>query len=102
MPRKIIDLSIFLENDVISDPPAFAPRIEYFTHQDSIQQIASFFPGLKKGDTMNKALGHQEPSIAIHDVPLDWCFQPGVKLGVCNFSAILFQTSQEFFCVRHW
>ena len=116
MPRKIIDLSIFLENDVISDPPAFAPKIEYFTHEDSFEQIESFFPGLKKGDlpdgegwaveviklsthngthldapyhfhsTMNKALGHQEPSIAINDVPLDWCFQPGVKLDFTAFA----------------
>ena len=29
---------------------------------------------------MNKALGKQERSIAIHEVPLEWCFQPGVKL----------------------
>ena len=28
MPRRFVDLSIFLENDVVSDPPAFAPRIQ--------------------------------------------------------------------------
>ena len=110
MPRKIVDLSIFLENDVISDPPAFAPKIQYFTHEDTYEQIEPFFPGLKKEDlpdgegwavelinlsthngthldapyhfhsTMNKALGKQEKSLTIHEVPLDWCFQPGVKL----------------------
>jgi len=48
--RKFVDLSIFLENDVISDPPAFAPRIEYFTHENTYEQIAPFFPGLKKQD----------------------------------------------------
>ena len=115
MPRKLVDLSIFLENDVLSDPPAFAPKIQYFTHENTFEQIEPFFPGLKKGDlpdgegwavetvalsthngthldapyhfhsTMNKALGHQEPSIAIHEVPLDWCFQPGVKL---DFTAL--------------
>ncbi len=26
MTRKFIDLSICLENDVLSDPPAFAPK----------------------------------------------------------------------------
>ncbi|MDP3617104.1 MAG: cyclase family protein [Rhodoferax sp.] len=110
MTRKFVDLSIYLENDVLSDPPAFAPRIEYFTHEDTFEQIAPFFPGLAKEDlpdgegwavervalsthngthldapyhfhsTMNKALGHQERAIAIDEVPLEWCFQPGVKL----------------------
>lgn len=110
MPRRIVDLSIFLENDVASDPPAFAPRIEYTTHDQSFPQIAPFFPGLKESDlpdgagwavesvrlsthngthldapyhfhpTMNAALGGPERAITIDEVPLDWCFQPGVKL----------------------
>jgi hypothetical protein len=97
MARRFVDLSIFLENDVVSDPPAFAPKIQYFTHENSFEQIAPFFPGLKKQDlpdgegwavetvqlsthngthldapyhfhsTMDKALGAQKPSIAIHD-----------------------------------
>ena len=50
MPRKFVDLSIFLENDVLSDPPAFAPKIQYFTHEQSFEQIEPFFPGLKKED----------------------------------------------------
>jgi hypothetical protein len=29
---------------------------------------------------MDQALGERKPSIAIHDVPLEWCFQPAVKL----------------------
>ena len=115
MTRKFVDLSIYLENDVLSDPPAFAPKIQYFTHDNTFEQIAPFFPGLKKEDlpdgegwavetvtlsthngthldapyhfhsTMNKALGHQERAIAIHEVPLDWCFQPGVKLDFRHF-----------------
>ena len=48
MSRKFVDLSIFLENDVLSDPPAFAPKIEYFTHENTYEQIEPFFPGLKK------------------------------------------------------
>jgi len=27
MPRRFVDLSIYLENDVVSDPPPFGPRI---------------------------------------------------------------------------
>jgi kynurenine formamidase len=110
MPRKFVDLSIYLENDVISDPPAFAPKIEYLTHETTAPQIASFFPGLQKGDlpdgegwavefiqlsthngthldapyhfhsTMNQALGEKERASTIDEVPLEWCFQPGVKL----------------------
>jgi hypothetical protein len=38
MPRKFVDLSIFLENDVLSDPPAFAPKIQYFTHEQTYEQ----------------------------------------------------------------
>ncbi len=116
MTRKLVDLSIFLENDVISDPPAFAPKIQYFTHEDSFEQVTPFFKGLQKSDlpdgeawaveqislsthngthldapyhfhsTMNKALGHQEASITIDAVPLDWCFQPGVKLDFTAFA----------------
>lgn len=115
MPRRFVDLSIFLENDVLSDPPQFAPKIEYFTHEQSFENLAPFFPGLKKEDmpdgeswafevchlsthsgthldapyhfhsTMDKALGDKKPSIAIHDVPLEWCFQPGVKLDFRAF-----------------
>ena len=110
MPRRFVDLSIFLENDGVSDPPAFAPKIEYFTHRNTYAQIEPFFPGLKQEDlpdgegwavervhlsthngthldapyhfhsTMNRALGGQERAIAIDEVPLEWCFQPGVKL----------------------
>jgi kynurenine formamidase len=108
--RTFIDLSIYLENDVVSDPPAFAPRIDYMTHEQSVEQVASFFPGLSKDDlpdgegwavesvrlsthngthldapyhfhsTMNKALGKAERAATIDEVPLEWCFQPGVKL----------------------
>lgn len=111
MGRRIVDLSIFLENDVISDPAAFKPHIEYVDHKASVPQLASFFPGLQPGDlpdgeawslekvtlithngthldapyhfasTMNgREKEGGERAITIDEVPLDWCFQPGVKL----------------------
>ena len=122
MSRKFVDLSIFLENDVLSDPPAFAPKIQYFTHENTFEQIEPFFPGLKKEDlpdgegwavelinlsthngthldapyhfhsTMNKALGHQERAIAIHEVPLDWCFQPGVEHTLTPLEIVVINT----------
>ena len=106
MPRRFVDLSIYLENDVVSDPPPFGPKIQYHRHEDTAGQIAGFFPGLEKEDlpdgqgwavenvnlsthngthldapyhfhpTMNKG----ERAITIDEVPLEWCFQPGVKL----------------------
>ena len=116
MARRFVDLSIYLENDVVSDPPAFAPKIQYFTHEHTYEQIAPFFPGLKKDDlpdgegwavevvnlsthngthldapyhfhsTMDGALGERKPSISIDQVPLEWCFQPAVKLDFRHFA----------------
>jgi len=111
MGRRIIDLSIYLENDVISDPPGYRPKIDYVTHQDSVKELMAFFPGLTKDElpggegwalewvramthngthldapyhfhtTMNKG----ERAITIDEVPLDWCFRPGVKLDFRRF-----------------
>ena len=44
--RRFVDLSIYLENEVVSDPPAMKPNIDYITHDIGAQQMASFFPGL--------------------------------------------------------
>ena len=109
MPQ-FIDLSIYLENDVVSDPPVMRPNIDYIRHDMGAEQMAGFFEGLTKDElpdsegwavefvqlsthngthldapyhyhsTMNKALGEAERAITIDEVPLEWCFQPGVKL----------------------
>jgi len=104
--RKLIDLSIYLENDVISDPPGARPEITYVDHHQSVDSLASFFPGLSKEDLpdgeawavelvklsthngthldapyhFHSTMNEGEPSATIDEVPLDWCFQDGVKL----------------------
>ena len=111
MSLQIVDLSIFLENDVISDPPPFRPKIEYIDHKTSMPGMLSFFPGLKAEDlpdgeawsferieliTHNgthldapyhfaSTMNHGERAITIDEVPLQWCFQPGVKLDFRHF-----------------
>ena len=114
MTRRFVDLSIYLENDVVSDPPAFKPEIST-SPTSTIGQIEPFFPGLKKEDcptakagpwekvtlsthngthldapfhfhsTMDKALGEKKRAWTIDEVPLEWCFQPGVKLDFRHF-----------------
>lgn len=108
--RRFVDLSIYLENDVISDPPPMQPKIDYIRHDQGAEQVATFFEGLQPEDlpdgegwavefvqlcthngthldapyhyhsTMNEKLGEKERAITIDEVPLEWCFQPGVKL----------------------
>jgi kynurenine formamidase len=107
MPRRIVDLSIAIENDVHSDPPGLEPRITYFKHSETVAQMASFFPGLMPEDlpdregwavervTLSTHNGtHMDapwhfhsttdhgtrPAPAIDETPLDYCFRPGVKL----------------------
>lgn len=109
--RRFVDLSIYLENDVITDPPFMRPKIEYSGHQDTMKEAAHFFPGLTVDNmpggegfaaaenvtlsthngTHLDAPWHFHPtqdggrkSMTIDEVPLDWCFRPGVKLDFRN------------------
>jgi kynurenine formamidase len=110
MPRRIVDISVPLENGVPADL-GVGPSIEYIDHEQSVPSILTYFPGLTKQElpdgkgwaveqvkltthngthldapwhyhpTMNEG----EPSWTIDQVPLDWCFQPAVKLDFRHF-----------------
>jgi kynurenine formamidase len=106
MSRRLVDISVPLENDVPSDPPGRGPKIEYIDHQAGFNGLAASFPGIQRADlpdgeawaveevrlnTHNgthldapyhfaSTMNGGERAISIDEVDLDWCFQPGVKL----------------------
>lgn len=111
MPRKFIDLSVPLEAGIASDPEIMLPKIEYFNHKDTAEQMAGFFPGMTpdqlpggdgwavetltisthNGTHLDAPYHHHstmnggERAITIDEVPLEWCFNPGVKLDFRHF-----------------
>jgi kynurenine formamidase len=106
MTRRIIDISMHIDNDTTSDPPGLAPKITYIDHHQSAPDMVRFFPGLKVEDlpesegwavenvqlnTHNgthldapyhfaSTMSGGQRAITIDEVDLNWCFQPGVKL----------------------
>lgn len=107
MARRFVDLSILLENDVITDPPFMRPQITYQKHGETLAELGHFFPGVTAEQTPDGAgfaavevvtltthngthldapwhfhptMDGGKPAMTIDEVPLDWCFRPGVKL----------------------
>lgn len=112
MTRRFVDLSIYLENDVITDPPFMRPKITYETHEETVEGMHVFFKDLKADELaggqgfaaaetviltthngthldapwhFHPTMNGGERAITIDEVPLEWCFQPGVKLDFRHF-----------------
>jgi len=94
MARQFIDLSILLDNDLIADPEFMRPKIQYMKHHDTLPGEGQPFHGVPAthNGTHLDAPWHFHPTmnggeraITIDEVPLDWCFRPGVKLDFRHF-----------------
>ena len=111
MATRIIDISVALQNDIASDPPGNEPKITYIAHKQSAPEVCKYFPGmtpdqLPDGEgwaveridisTHNgthldapwhfaSTMDGGKRAITIDEVPLEWCFQPGVKLDFRRF-----------------
>jgi len=109
--KQFIDISMHLENDVKSDPDGYGPHIDYVTHTESAPDVVKFFPGLKEEELpqgegwaiewirlmthngthldapyhFHSTMNRGERAITIDEVPLEWCFQSGVKLDFRHF-----------------
>jgi kynurenine formamidase len=104
--RKFIDVSVPLHNGVRADPPGLEPKLEYLDHKQGAAEASAMFPGLTPDklpdgeawavekvvmSTHNgthldapwhfaSTMDGGKPAATIDEIPLDWCFRPGVKL----------------------
>lgn len=105
MPRRFIDLSVALKPGIASDPPGHEPKIAYLDHAEGAREIermtgipAAHLPDgegwaiercemsthtgthLDAPWHYHSTMNHDERAATIDEIPLDWCFRPGVKL----------------------
>ena len=106
MARRIVDLSVALDDNPANEPAGYAPSVEYVGHAASADDVCAFFPGLMPADLPDAegwaiervrltthngthldapyhyatTMDGGERAITIDEVPLDWCFGDGVKL----------------------
>jgi kynurenine formamidase len=112
MTRRFVDLSVPLQAGIASDPPGLLPAIEYLDHKQTAADVCRFFPGLTPADLpggegwaierlqivthngthldapyhFHSTMNRGERASTIDEVPLEWCFNPGVKLDFRQFA----------------
>lgn len=103
---QLIDLSRPLENTEFADPPGLAPKITYFSHAETGDQMLQFFPSVQAEQLpggegwaveqitlsthngthldapyhFHSTMDGGERAITIDEVPLEWCIGRGVKV----------------------
>ncbi|QOL80132.1 cyclase family protein [Pseudooceanicola spongiae] len=103
---QLIDLSRSLENTDYADPPGLGPKITYFRHDETADQLLQFFPGVTRDQLpggegwavesatisthngthldapyhYHSTMDGGKRAITIDEVPLEWCIGRGVKL----------------------
>ncbi|HKR17130.1 cyclase family protein [Rhizorhapis sp.] len=110
--RRIVDLSIPISAQVVSDPEIMRPRITYIDHKTGGVQLAAAFPGLRPEDLPDEeGWAVEDVSLTTHsgthidapwhyhsttdggqrsptidEAPLDLFLRPGVKLDFRHLS----------------
>ncbi|WP_349962930.1 cyclase family protein [Rhizobium sp. ZPR3] len=111
MVRRLIDISVAIDNHTLADPPVMKPLIRYRDHSQGAEDVRMFFPGLQSSDLpdgqewaieevtltthngthldapwhFHSTMDGGSKAIAIDEVPLEWCLQPGIKLDFRHF-----------------
>jgi kynurenine formamidase len=111
MVRRIVDLSIPLENDIPADPAGYELSIDYVSHQDTLDMWLSRYPGLDPSRLPNsEAFALERVQLSTHngthvdapwhyastmtngdqpakidELPLEWFFGDAVKLDFRHF-----------------
>lgn len=106
MFNRIVDLSVPLRNSKIDDFGGMNPQITYVDHVRGATGLMAAFPGLTREQLpggegwavetvtitthngthldapyhFHSTMDDGKRAITIDEVPLDWCFRPGVKL----------------------
>ncbi len=110
--RTLVDLSVPLMNGIASDPPGLLPNIDYYDHSQTRDELLAYFPGATVDDlpdgegwaieriqlTTHSGTHLDAPyhyastmdggkrALTIDEIPLDWCYQRGVKLDFREFA----------------